>query len=48
MTWKIEFSIGGALVLGIGLRYREIMVIPLENCSNKIESLRARRNDIPT
>ena len=33
MTWKIECSMGGALVLGRGLKYREIMVIPLENCS---------------
>ena len=35
ITWKIEFSIGGATELGRGLRYREMMVIPLENCSRK-------------
>jgi len=29
----MDCSIGGALELGSGLRYREIMVIPLENCS---------------
>ena len=34
MIWWIEFSIGGAsITLGNGLRYREMMVIPLENCS---------------
>ena len=33
MTWKMECSIGGACELGSGLRYREIIVMPLENCS---------------
>jgi len=34
MIWWIEFSIGGAsFTLGNGLRYREMIVIPLENCS---------------
>ena len=33
MTWWIECSIGGARELGTGLRYIEMMVIPLENCS---------------
>lgn len=35
MIWCIEFSIGGASVtLGNGLRYREMIVIPFENCSS--------------
>ena len=34
MIWWIEFSIGGAsFTVGNGLRYREMIVIPLENCS---------------
>jgi hypothetical protein len=34
MIWWIEFSIGGAsFTLGNGLRYREMIVMPLENCS---------------
>ena len=34
MIWWIEFSIGGtSFTLGNGLRYREMIVMPLENCS---------------
>jgi hypothetical protein len=32
-TWKIELSMGGALLLGRGFRYMQMMVIPFENCS---------------
>lgn len=35
MTWKMECSIGGEeWDPGRGLRYKEIMVMPFENCSN--------------
>jgi len=33
ITWKIECSMGGALVAGSGHRYMEMIVMPFENCS---------------
>lgn len=48
ITWKIELSIGGATELGRGFRYRDMMVIPLENCSRKglISEEKLERNTI--
>ena len=57
MTWWIECSIGGARELGTGLRYIEMMVIPLENCSTyflaelwgeNVTSVNVRGNVPPT
>jgi hypothetical protein len=38
MTWKMESSIGGALAPGSGFKYRLIIVMPFENCSEDIHS----------
>jgi len=41
ITWNIELSIGGAFPVGSGLRYKEIIVTPFENCSaRQISALR--------
>lgn len=46
----MECSIGGALELGRGFRYKEMIVMPLQNCSVlSVSRLRQRRgNGIPT
>lgn len=38
MTWKMELSIGAAVESGKGLRYKDIIVTPLENCSTYLRA----------